>query len=152
MALYYSDENNNLHKVAGNFYLPDNIERVETIYDKDSTDSNINWGYTSGMQGVTITDKNFTKYKILRIYYCNKNGSIENDSWGRNNIIELDLTKYINFNYSTSNQLRYITYTQNYNGGIIVKVNSDKTSFAVVITDDVNASSTSYVYKIEGVY
>ena len=34
MALYYSDENNNLHKVAGNFYLPDNIERVETIYDK----------------------------------------------------------------------------------------------------------------------
>ena len=36
MALYYSDGNNNLHKVAGNFYLPDNIERVETIYDKDS--------------------------------------------------------------------------------------------------------------------
>lgn len=128
------------------------FERVETVYDKDSTDANINWGYTSGIQSSTIADKNFTKYKKLRIYYCNKNSNIENDSWGRNNIIELDLTKHINFDYSASNQLRYIAYTQNYNGGIIVKINSEKTSFAVVITDENNASNNSFVYKIEGVY
>lgn len=39
---------------------------IETIYDMSSNDSSINWGYTSGIQGgVTVTGKDFSKYKKL---------------------------------------------------------------------------------------
>lgn len=43
------------------------VEQVEIIYDKNN--SSLNWGYSNGIQGNnTITGKNFTKYKRLRIY------------------------------------------------------------------------------------
>lgn len=54
-----------------------NVEHVEVIYDKDSTDANINWGYTNGFKAewesngnVTISHSisNFNKYNKLRIY------------------------------------------------------------------------------------
>lgn len=53
----------------------DKIEFVEIIYDKDSEDENLNWGYQSGIKGgTTIRGKDITKYKRLRIYsainYC----------------------------------------------------------------------------------
>lgn len=42
------------------------FERVETVYDKDSTDSNINWGYTSGINNaIVVSGKDFTKYKAI---------------------------------------------------------------------------------------
>ena len=132
--------------------LQDKCEKVEVIYDKSSSDSNINWGYTSGIQSATITNKDFNKYKRLRVYYCLKNSELDSDTFGRNNIIEIDLSKFIKFEYSATNLIRYATYTQNYSGGIIVKVNENKTSFAVVITDDITAAVSSFVYKIEGVY
>lgn len=53
-----------------------NVEKVETIYDMNSTDPNINWGYTSGIgTGITI-NKNFSKYKMLRCQYQSYNNAI----------------------------------------------------------------------------
>lgn len=46
-----------------------NFEQSETIYDMNSTNSAINWGYTGGIPSDTnITNKDFTKYKYLRVY------------------------------------------------------------------------------------
>ena len=156
MALYYSDNSGNLVKVAGNYEPEKNIEHFEVIYDKDSSDSNLNWGYTAGIiTGDSETgyiSHDFTKYKRLRVYYCAKNSTLISDTFGRNNIIEIDLSKFINFEYSATNIIRYAVYTENYTGGIIVKVNESKTSFAVVVTDNIIAENKSFVYKIEGVY
>lgn len=50
-------------KVASNGAIYNN---VETVYDMTSSDSSINWGYTSGIQGgVTISGKDFSKYDKL---------------------------------------------------------------------------------------
>ena len=58
-----AQEVNNLQTILNN------IEKVETIYDNTSTDSTINWGYTGGIpSGTNITNKDFTKYKYLRVY------------------------------------------------------------------------------------
>lgn len=128
------------------------FERVETIYDMTSTDANLNWGYTGGIQNATVTSKDFSKYKKLIVYYCLKNKDAESSTFGRNNIIEIDLSKFIKFKYSTTNLIRYLNYAQSYTGGIIVKINENKTSFEVVITDGTSIETTSFVYKIEGVY
>ena len=48
------------------------VEHIETIYDMLSTDSNINWGYTGGIQpGTTISNLALSKYKTLRIWFGN---------------------------------------------------------------------------------
>lgn len=45
------------------------ISFCEVIYDNTSSDENINWGYTSGIKGgITVANKDFTKYKSLRFH------------------------------------------------------------------------------------
>ena len=47
--------------------------RTEVVYDMTSSDANINWGYTSGIENnVTVTGKDFSKYEKL-IAYCDTN-------------------------------------------------------------------------------
>lgn len=126
------------------------IEKVETIYDKDNP--NKDWGYTGGINETTVTGKNFSKYKRLIIYYTVKDSTtVDDDTWGRNNILELDISKLIRFNYSATKNHRYLNSMQDYNGGCIFKVNPEKTSFYGLVTDGVSSTSGG-VYKIEGVY
>ena len=48
------------------------VEHIETIYDMSSSDSNINKGYTGGIQpGTTISNLALSKYKTLRIWFGN---------------------------------------------------------------------------------
>ena len=59
--------------------------RTEVVYDMTSSDANINWGYTSGIQNnITVTGKDFSKYEKL-IAYCYTNYFIYP--------VEIDLTK-----------------------------------------------------------
>lgn len=51
------------------------FEHVETIYNKYSTDSNINWGYTSGIPSNTYVDYDFSRYEKLRITVYRSNAS-----------------------------------------------------------------------------
>ena len=68
-------------------------DTIETIYDRTSSDSNINWGYTSGIifKTQTISNKNFTKYKRLRIY-CNWNEN-ENNWFGATTHFDVELNE-----------------------------------------------------------
>ena len=67
------------------------------LYDKDSTDANINWGYSSGIStstGLTLEDKDFNGYSRLRCYF-----STEGSHDGIYNgvfIVDVDLTKQVN--------------------------------------------------------
>lgn len=43
-----------------------------TVYDKDSADASLNWGYTSGIKaavGLISNSIDFTPYKFIRVYY-----------------------------------------------------------------------------------
>ena len=68
MALYISDANGKLNKIAGNYRDDDTVEHSEVIYDKTSSDANINWGYTGGIPSGTTISKSFSKYKKLRVW------------------------------------------------------------------------------------
>ena len=61
MALYISDANGKLNKIAGNYRDDDTVEHSEVIYDKTSSDANINWGYTGGIPSGTTISKSFSK-------------------------------------------------------------------------------------------
>lgn len=164
MALYYSDENNNLHKVAGNFYLPDNIERVETIYDKDSNDPNINWGYTSGIIGNSVIQRDISKYKKLIAYVAT---NITEVIYYSPTQVILDLTSLAPQN----GRYRSMQTIQNYYSGWADKsvlpelattlfeasLGKDDISFYTNLqttnsTTHISNRETFVIYKIEGVY
>lgn len=46
------------------------VERIEVIYDRSSSNSNINWGYTSGIQSSTLISRSFPGRKTYRVYFC----------------------------------------------------------------------------------
>ena len=153
MALYYSDENKTLHKVSGNINLPTNVERVEVVYDKTSDDPNINWGYKTGLPTKsTVTGKDFSKYKYLKIYVYIS---------GAAGVYYVDLTqkqttKYLGLNIFS---FGYESSSTNYLFKSACYVAADKTSIElyteiVWLTDGHTYSSPDayYVYKIEGVY
>jgi len=127
---------------------PINLEFVETIYDNTSTDSNINWGYTSGIKGnVVINNKDFSKYKMLRVY------SVIN--WNCNMFI-IDLTRlnknYTKFYGSTGNPRVDGSVYHFISCGF---VNSEKTSINFTYyrnTTIYNNDNSYFCYKIEGVY
>lgn len=152
MALYYSDSNKNLIKVAGNLG-EQNVEHSEVIYDKDSSDSNINWGYTSGiLSDTSVTGKDFSKYKRLRVSCCCKKSIKSDDTFGRNVVFEIDLTHFNGFEYTTTYRPAY--YTGNdYNQSIIFVVTEDKTKMTFVCYGNaVKVTEDTYIYKIEGIY
>lgn len=153
MALFYSDANKTLHKVAGNINLPTNVERVDVVYGKNSNDPNINWGYTSGLpSGTNVTGKDFNKYKYLRVYVRISflTGFYYVD------LTQTDVSRYdagnvFNFGFESSatNYLFVGTCT----------VNGEKTSITVnSYIEWLNDGHTYapadayYTYKIEGIY
>jgi hypothetical protein len=46
------------------------VERIKVIYARDSSDPNVNWGYTSGIQSSTVISRNFPGRKTYRVYFC----------------------------------------------------------------------------------
>lgn len=126
--------------------------RTEVVYDMTSSDSHKNWGYHNGIQGgVTVSGKDFSKYKVLRVYvnYANTVTQIE----------DIDMNLLVDNKYfiaqrcgtqSTSNANFY--FSNSY-------VNSSKSSFThdgigyiSGTTVNLRNSNDDYiVYKIEGV-
>lgn len=129
--------------------------RTEVVYDMKSSDASKNWGYTSGIYSdTTVSNKDFSKFSALKVYICAKNNStVARDSWGRNNILEIDLDNLINIEYGASNLFRYAN-NNNYFGGAFVAISSDKKSLTFLFYDGetlYTSSSTAFIYKIEGV-
>lgn len=120
----------------------DKVERVETIYDMNSTDSNINWGYTSGIgTGVTI-NKNFSKYKMLRCQYQSYNNAI---------VAFCDLTTPTTPSDTTG---RYLLYAVGYIGSgyqeLISVINLGKTTLTTYLPG--SGVQAAKITKIYGVY
>ena len=128
--------------------LQDKCEKVEVIYDQSSSDSNINWGYTSGiMGGTTINNLNFSKYKKL-IFYC-KCFDLQ-----ANAIMSLDSSHYGTYHISAINDR--IEDGSEYRTIFNIEISSTKDSLInlhfwqnTVSKDGLN---TFIIIKIEGVY
>ena len=146
------------------------VEHIETIYDMSSSDGNINWGYTSGIifKTQTISDKNFTKYKRLRVY-CDWNEHANNwfgatthfDVELDNDLCDVDgnFVGYLAMTPSNAyiNEINFIFYGKvlvrmdklaiNINGYLINIINNTRTE----LTDTANYPHFK-IMKIEGVY
>lgn len=134
------------------------FKQIALLYDKDSSDSSINWGYTSGIQGSTTPiTKDLTAYKSLLIYYqCYF--SSQNNAGGNANCLIIDLER-ITDNYSIAgNEVSYF-YNNAPNGmnrfSIQAKYNhsTQRLNFLFGYSSGAElANSQYYVYKIQGVY
>ena len=126
-----------------------NRYQVETIYDKDSTDPNINWGYTSGFKNISVTGKDFSKYKILRAYFTkneNSNANILEVGIRRDaseNIVRSEATQDVDLT-ATGTNLRSLYIT--------VESNSSIAFNYIAGNSDYYRDENAYCYKIEGVY
>lgn len=59
-------------KIAANENSSAATSEWTTVYDKDSEDAALNWGYTSGLMasiGLVSNSIDFTPYKFIRVYY-----------------------------------------------------------------------------------
>lgn len=132
------------------------VTAIETIYDKDSEDANLNWGHTGGLVGGTSYAHDLTKYKKLIIY------GGQDPSWSdRYGNVIVDLTKP----YSRSGGNVYFggtIYTAFYDGGknwwarLHATVSADKTSIkfdtGYINASNEQATSWGSITKIEGVF
>ena len=105
-----ADTSNNINIKTLAILLSNNTWSIQTVpiqrktvvlYDKDSTDPNINWGYPNGIASTeTISIEKSTRgYSKLRCYF-----STENVYTGENGgtfIVEVDLTTQINATWSS---------------------------------------------------
>lgn len=131
--------------------------RIEVVYNKDSSDSNINWGYASGIQGSTSAiTKDLSKFKMLFVYYqCYFANSA--NTGGNANCLMLDLER-INENHSiASNEVAYFT-----NGSpnstarfsFQARYNHSSKALNFLFGYQANAELNNgqyFVYKIEGI-
>ena len=120
----------------------DKVEKVETIYDMNSTNANINWGYTSGIgTGITI-NKDFSKYKMLRCQYQSYNNAV---------VGFCDLTTPTNPSDTTG---RYMLYAVGYVGNgfqeLISVINLEKTTLNTYLPG--SGDRAAKITKIYGVY
>lgn len=127
----------------------ENVENVETVYDKDSNDANINWGYTSGFKNISITGKDFSKYKILRAYFTKNESS-------NANILEVGIRRDISGNIIRSEATQDVdlitTGTNLRSLYIAVESNSSIAFNYIAGNSDYYRNENAYCYKIEGVY
>lgn len=129
------------------------FKQVETIYDRNSSDPNINWGYTSGLPtGTNVTGKDFSKYKYLRVYVriSSLTGFYYVDLT-QTEVSRHDAGNVFNFGFESSTTTYLFIGT--------CTVNEEKTSIAVNsyiewLSDGHTYSPTDayYTYKIEGIY
>lgn len=126
------------------------VEHIETVYDMTSSDSSINWGYTSGIIGLTsVENKDFSKYKKLIVHSYSIGISLETD---------IDLTN--------EHPTRFVGSAVGLSSDNIdlqcikCKVDSTKTTFTVQNMgfyntngfNERNSGGGYMVFKIEGVY
>lgn len=137
------------------------FERVETVYDKDSADSNINLGYTSGIQNLQSVNIDLSKYKKINVF-LNLYDTANTSSGNRNDILQVDLsTNRVNDTSYASNTFGYIHRANDdwhvnveslfmvridYNH--VTKLFTPKLAYNGALVTQANY----YVYKIEGVY
>lgn len=152
-----------------------NFERTELIYDADSLDSNLNWGYRSGISqerndknGITILGKSFEKYKRVIVYISENTFDDTTAEWGSTCQLVVDLTKPIFANssiyrgflinsssyvpyYATNEKLtlsRYYITIDKQNNSFNYSVND---SFATDFGEDAFHYRVHPIYKMEGV-
>lgn len=138
------------------------FERVETIYDKSSTNPNINLGYTSGIKNLQVVSIDLSKYKKINVFLNLYDSQISNGG-NRNDIMQLDLkTNRLNDSNYASNTFGYIYLDDNVgwqvnnNELFMARVDyNHKTKVFVpklAYNGNLVNSDTYYIYKIEGVY
>lgn len=118
------------------------VERVEIIYDKNSSDPNINWGYTSGIENGVTLNKDFSKYKGLICQYQSYNNSI---------IGFCDLTVPTTPEDGTVGRylIYAVAYIQNGYQELITIINLDKTTLTTHLPGvGVNKSKITKIYGI----
>lgn len=160
MALYEVLEDGTIVPKAGKTVGNLGCLRTEVVYDKNSSDSNKNWGYTRGIKGgVTVSGKDFSKYSQLKIYVNSTNIQY---------IYEMDLTtkayKYVVV--EALSEYPYVTGSSSpaYDAPAndmrsICAVSDDKTKFYHFTTGYNNGATYTerndygyyYIYKIEGI-
>lgn len=142
-----------------------NYTQSEVIYDADSNDVNLNWGYTSGIpSGTIVSDKNFSKYKkLIVIGYQAASGELVATMGS----CEVDLRNFtkqydgttLDF-YSGSNDFYAFNVTDTPNAYAMIrtisaKINSDKTNIKLYNVktgryfDNVNDGK---IFRILGVF
>lgn len=117
---------------------------VVTLYDKDSSDSSINWGYTSGINNPTsgafaITGKDFSPYKTL-ICYVQDYGAI---------ILSLQSSNLGNDGYNAVHGGLIYYSTNLYK--VSVRVNAQKTAITFFGSVNNGVYDGFFLTRIEGV-
>jgi hypothetical protein len=134
------------------------VEHVETVYDKNSSDSAINWGYTSGLATNIDIQHNFNKYKKLLIYYVVKDGVYSFEK-----CFKMDLTENVSgvgFVVTQSEKNPYgwmadiAAFNEYYFVRCTVGINKSliNVEFKKGTSNGISVSTVSEIYKIEGVY
>lgn len=137
------------------------VEHIETIYDKDSSDTNINLGYTSGIHSESYVSMDLTKYKMIRVYGTLYDRT-EETSCNRNTVVLLDLksnrvTRNNETMSLTTNRFSYFNgnvfnITQPFD--VVYYYSHTNHTFNCIFAYDgeMKYEEYYYVYKIEGVY
>ena len=127
--------------------VPNNIERVEVIYDMNSTDPAINFGLPGGITDGMVIGLDLSKYKMLRCQYQSYNKAIV--AFG-------DLTTpAIPHDPGVDVTGRYVIYAVIYDGSsfdeIISEVDLEKKHFTASYLPGRGTRSV-FISKIEGIY
>ena len=160
MALYEVLEDGTIVPKAGKTVGNLDCLRTEVVYDMTSSDSNKNWGYTSGINGgITVSGKDFSKYKYL-IITCADNrasGSV-NNTWANTATLDLTVTRSAVSGFFTSLITASVSTSNFYKVVASIQVNNAKTSISLTNTaldssgNGFSAGSTDLsIIKIEGV-
>lgn len=124
------------------------------LYDKNSSDSSINWGYINGIQGgTTVTGKDFSPYRALRLTVV---------WYAASCICELGLEKTIGVGtYYSCGATAVTTDAKEFLATAQIRVNTTKTEIAMpsigyhnatFVYIERNASIGYYIAKIEGMF
>lgn len=134
------------------------------LYDKNSANANINWGYTNGIStstGLTLEDKDFNGYSRLRCYFTTE--GTRDGIYSGAFIVDVDLTEQVNAagdnNYYcgiASTVTPYSLTVDNYFEIAICRVGVDSTKSKITF-GEYGWNKTAVVgrgtpcYKIEGI-
>lgn len=124
------------------------------LYDKDSSDSSINWGYVNGIQGgTTVTGKDFSPYRALRLTVI---------WYAASCICELSLEKRIGQGtYYSCGATAVTTDEKEFLATAQITVNTAKTQISMpsigfhnasYVYNERNADDDYYIAKIDGMF
>lgn len=125
----------------------------EIIYDKDSLDANINFGFTSGLKGTDeFVFNGFNKYKRLKIYmiFNNKTNHVEELSLIKPNPEKTEI--YADFRLGHESGSYSINYCIIRITDMIEFKNLGMGYFTSTTKNVKNSNANYYIYKIEGLY